>query len=99
MMMAGTDDGTALVDKLAFILMQDAFLKLSATLRDGDKSAAGDLLNNLEQRLADVLTRFRETPVGAARPDIIAAVALRVRSALRAGESNGGAVGNQSDRL
>ncbi|MDR7040268.1 hypothetical protein J2X36_005050 [Methylobacterium sp. BE186] len=75
-----------LVARLAMLLLQSTLTECSNTFRCKGSTAARMMLADLEADIAERLLRMLTiSPTIQSRPDIITAVALRVRAELRAG--------------
>ncbi|MGH1570324.1 hypothetical protein ACRAWG_06210 [Methylobacterium sp. P31] len=82
-MNAGHSD-PMMVERLAAFLLEEALIDFAAAMRCGGASEARSFLFTLEQRFARALLQvWTDTPAGRSNPDIIAAVALRLRKLIR----------------
>jgi hypothetical protein len=78
----------ALAIRLAHLLVSSSFFDFAEAVRRMEGATACGHFPSIEDALAHRLFRvWTETEVGRARPDIIAAVAWRVRAVLREGRA------------
>lgn len=72
------------VEQLAAQLMRESFIEFAAEVLSGDAMGAMAYLKAIEHRFAQVLHHvWADSLVGRSHPDLIAAVALRLRSVIR----------------
>ncbi|TXN75679.1 hypothetical protein FV228_03050 [Methylobacterium sp. WL18] len=84
----------AATEQIVAHLMREALIEFAVVIRNGSSTEARNYLATLEQRLAAALLRvWQETSAGRSRPDLIAAVALRLRELIREGDPCGSQMG------
>jgi hypothetical protein len=79
-----------MVERLAAFLMGEALIEFAAAIQRGGATEAKKFLATLEQRFAWALFQvWLETEAGRTRPDLIAAIALRLRELIREESQSG----------
>lgn len=78
-----TPEDEQAVDRLAFLLLQDAYLDLAAVLKNINAGAAASVLDVIEERVTDALAGLhRQTAEGVASRAIAVAVGAKLSTAL-----------------
>ncbi|MHB2205013.1 hypothetical protein [Methylobacterium sp. CM6257] len=82
--MDAESSNAVVVERLTAYLMGETLIEFAAAVQRGGATEAKKFLATLEQRFAWALFQvWLETEAGRTRPDLIAAIALRVRELIR----------------